>query len=189
MSLPILAVVLADPRGVIGAVYGAEYVEGTLPLAILTLGQLVNLGTGSSAYLLIMTGHQDTWLKISGSAFLLNLLLNWILIPVLGATGAAVATAIAVAVLFTTALFQVRRRLRLWPYDRRYLKGAAAFATALAAMVLWPEWVRVAGGVEVILQLVVAAIVAGTVLAALRLDEEDRELARLVHGRARQLLG
>ena len=77
------------------AIFGGEFSAGYTVLLILLLGQLINSFSGPVAVILNMTGHHhDTarWYLVSAVT---NIGLNFALIPVYGAEGAAIATVIA----------------------------------------------------------------------------------------------
>lgn len=73
--------------------FGAEFIEGQTALIILSVGYLVNAMTGSVGLLLNMTRHANLSAATVGCSALLNVLLNFILIPKWGVNGAAIATA------------------------------------------------------------------------------------------------
>ena len=60
---------------------------------ILTIGQSVNAVSGSVGYILQMTGKEIVFQNIVTASVMLNIILNIILIPLFGITGAAVASA------------------------------------------------------------------------------------------------
>jgi O-antigen/teichoic acid export membrane protein len=74
-------------------IFGRDFAQGQTALAILTVGQLVNVATGSVGYLLIMTGHEREAAKGMAVSALLNIALNAALIPTWGLEGAATAGA------------------------------------------------------------------------------------------------
>ena len=78
--------------------FGDEFVVAKWAMIVLAIGQLVNVGAGSVGYLLTMTGHHNQCAKVLGVSALMNVLLNWVGIPTLGVFGAALATAISMAV-------------------------------------------------------------------------------------------
>lgn len=99
MFLPALLVavgliVFAEP--VLG-LFGPEFVAARWAMTALIVGQLVNVGAGSVGYLLMMTGHHNQCAHVMGWSALVNLLLNLIGIPLLGIAGAALATAVSMA--------------------------------------------------------------------------------------------
>lgn len=78
--------------------FGSEFIAARWSMSILILGQLVNVGAGSVGYLMQMTGHHQKCASVLGCSAILNLILNSILIPTLGIMGAAIATAVTMAI-------------------------------------------------------------------------------------------
>ncbi|MEB3273636.1 MAG: flippase [Prochlorothrix sp.] len=78
--------------------FGPQFVAGALELKILVVGQVVSALCGSVAYLMSMTGHQNRSVVVFGSAAVLNIVLNAVLIPWVGAMGAAIATGFTMVV-------------------------------------------------------------------------------------------
>lgn len=130
--LPGAALCLLFPGAAVAAVFGEDYLPATVPLFILVLGQLVNAASGAVGYLLMMSGRSSLWLALSLVALGADCVLNVLLIPRYGLRGAALATALSVAVLFLSGLIAVRRSLRLWPYDQRFFGVAATAALVFA---------------------------------------------------------
>jgi O-antigen/teichoic acid export membrane protein len=181
--LPLFLVICFVPREIMTVVFGSKYENGYLPLVILAVGQLINVGTGAVGLLLIMTGHQNHWFLISAVMLFTNIALNWLLIPRLGLVGAALGTVCAVGGLFSLGLFQVKRSLGLWPYDGRYLKGLLATALSAAALFLLGLVDVGSQMVKLLLTLIVSSGVFVTTLLLLGLDSEDRDFIRLVRAR------
>ena len=77
--------------------FGAEFVAARWSMTVLILGQLVNVGSGSVGYLMGMTGHHRQSAFVLGCSAVLNIILNAILIPIFGIMGAAIATALTMA--------------------------------------------------------------------------------------------
>jgi len=108
--IPVLIFVLMG-ESILGWVFGAEYMLGAVPLAILALGQLANAGFGSVGALLNMTGHERDAMKGMIAAIVVNLVLNLTLIPPFGMMGAATATTVSFVVWNAILWLYVRRRL------------------------------------------------------------------------------
>lgn len=179
MSLPVFAMLCVFPREILTLVFDSRYESGWLPLVILSLGQLVNVGTGAVGPLLVMTGHPTRWSVLSGVALAANVLLNWYLVPRFGLAGAALGTALSLSGLFLVGLLQVRKKLGLWPYDRRYLKGLAGACVAAVGLLILRNFFPVQSLPRLILA---GGFSVGVFLAAiwgLGLDREDREFIRL----------
>lgn len=78
--------------------FGPEFVAGGPILAILLVGQLVNVVTGSVGYLLMMSGNENTVRNISIGSAIFLLILMLLLAPSLGGVGAAIASSAVLAV-------------------------------------------------------------------------------------------
>ncbi|NEP41800.1 MAG: hypothetical protein F6K35_22225 [Okeania sp. SIO2H7] len=74
-------------------IFGSEFMAASWQLKILVLGNLINALCGSVGYLMMMTGYQNKSLKVFVCAAVLNIALNAIAIPLMGALGAAIVTA------------------------------------------------------------------------------------------------
>lgn len=76
------------------SIFGPEFVQARSILIILCLSNLLNAATGPVGLLLNMTNYERTNAAVIGFGAILNLILNFILIPPFGAEGAAIATSI-----------------------------------------------------------------------------------------------
>lgn len=183
VTLPLFLVFAFASHEIMQVAFGAEYTSGALPLLVLSIGQLVNVATGAVGYLLLMTGRQNRWLAIISIMLVIDIVLNATLIPPLGQLGAALSTTVTVCGLYIVGLFDVRSQLKLWPYDRRYFKGAIAAILTVAALVL----VRILISAPALLMLALLAATSATVFfGALFIagpDEDDRELIELVRAK------
>jgi len=90
--------------------YGAQFTQAQQALAILALGQLVNVGMGLNSVLLMMTGHERDSARAVAVSAGAAILLNLILIPRWGMVGAAISTAIGVVLLNVLATLALYRK-------------------------------------------------------------------------------
>ena len=111
-ALPIILLLLLVPEWIL-SLFGADFVEGSIVLRVLALGQLVNVATGSVTYLLMMTGHERLMRNNVIFSALLNLVGNIVLVPVFGAIGAAVSTAFSLMFMNIISFVLVHKRLRI----------------------------------------------------------------------------
>jgi O-antigen/teichoic acid export membrane protein len=100
---------------VLGAL-GDEFTVGADILRIHIAGQLVNAAMGCVGFLMTMTGHERQASAIMAMAALLNVVANYLLIPVYGATGAAWATAGSIALWNIVMTIAVYRNLGFAPF-------------------------------------------------------------------------
>jgi len=186
VGAPLFLSLFFAPTEVLTIVFGHEYAIGALPLVILVAGQVVNLATGPVGNLLIMTGRQKPWVLVTAFAFLANVMLNIILIPRFGLTGAAVATSVATSASFLGGLLIVSLSLGLWPYDRRILKGLSAAALTIAALYA-QSYFDIANPLARfgLIMLISISVFLGALLV-FRLDDEDRDLIEMVKLQVRE---
>lgn len=114
LVLPIIAIMLLFPDFIMG-LFGDEFVVAGDLLAIMAVGQFINVATGSVGYLLNMSGHERDFRKVTMFAGPLTIILSYVFIVQWGVTGAAVATAVGLSLQNIGALFMVRKRLGFWP--------------------------------------------------------------------------
>ncbi|HCX67714.1 MAG TPA: hypothetical protein DHK64_09320, partial [Rhodobiaceae bacterium] len=91
--------------------FGANFDAGYPVLCVLMLGFLARAATGSTEYLLNMTGNQNAVGWTYGVAAVANIALNFLLVPSFGLMGAAIATAISIVTSTLWLAVIVRRRL------------------------------------------------------------------------------
>jgi len=72
--------------------------------------------------MITMTGRPQYSLSINLTAAILNIALNFTLIPIYGITGAALASLITVAAANCVRVMLVYRTLKMHPYDWSYVK-------------------------------------------------------------------
>jgi O-antigen/teichoic acid export membrane protein len=110
-------------------IFGRDYAAGIVSLQILGLAMLLNTGTGNNAVALLMGGGSRENLAVNAGALALNVCLNLVLIPRLGAAGAALAWAASIAFTsLTTSLF-LHRRTGLLPFGAGY--AVVVFSTVV----------------------------------------------------------
>lgn len=112
-ALPVALIFIFAGGAVVGWVFGPEFIIAHLPLAILSIGQLINAGFGSVGFLLNMTGYEDVVAHILWQTALVNIALNIILIPLYDTAGAGVATSASLALWNMLLYRQVRDRIGL----------------------------------------------------------------------------
>lgn len=110
-AMPIGLGLIFGGAWVLQFLYGPDLVQGHTALAILSIGQLVNVGMGSVGLVLTMTGHERDALFCIGISGVLNLVLSVLLIPSWGVQGAAVAGSASLILWNILMAFAAYRRL------------------------------------------------------------------------------
>ena len=182
-SLPFFAalIVLAVP---ILELFGPVYAAGATALVILAAGRLFHTSAGPLGPLLNMSGRPYITMLNNFVVTLLNIGLGVALIPRYGMTGAAISTAVSLAVLNVVCLVEVRAIFGLYPFRRDTVAmfGSAVFAVvATLPVAFFPSWPTPLAQVAVAGSILFLAY--GLAMRAVGLSHEDRELFAV--GRAR----
>lgn len=93
------------------SVWGSQFSSGWAILIILSVGQFVNVATGSVGYLLIMTGHEKQFKNNVMITSTITVLLYLLFIPVFGVLGAAIGQTLGVTLQNCRAYWLVYKRL------------------------------------------------------------------------------
>lgn len=109
-SMPVVAVMLIFPGFLMG-LFGEGFIGGALLLQVLAIGQFINVLTGSVGYLLTMSGHERDLRNTLLIVAPISVVITFILVPLYGAFGAALSTALAVGAQNLLAVYWVKRRL------------------------------------------------------------------------------
>ncbi|MBP6414626.1 MAG: flippase [Bacteroidia bacterium] len=93
-TLPFTILIIIFPEWIL-SFFGKEFEQASTALIILSIGNFFSSITGSVGILLQMTGHQKPYNTIILFAAFTSIILNIILVPRIGITGAAIASAAA----------------------------------------------------------------------------------------------
>jgi O-antigen/teichoic acid export membrane protein len=120
-------------RRVLGAIYGGYYRDAYLPLVILGIGNLVNVGAGSCAITLAMTGGQKLVMKVTLASSVLAILSEVVLLRGFGLAGAAVGVCLGVVIQNVSWVMLVKAHTGVWSHaSPRYVGSAAHFVLQTA---------------------------------------------------------
>lgn len=103
---------------IMGFLFGDYYREGATILALLSVGQFVNVWVGPCGQALMMTGHQGFALAITVAGGLLMIVLGVGAVGPYGTTGVAVATAVGIAVTNVAYWLGARYKVGLWTHPK-----------------------------------------------------------------------
>lgn len=114
-SFPILFLSVMFPELILG-IFGKEFEVASLALIILCIGQFVNAFSGSVGYILQMMGEEKIFQKIIFIALIINIGLNYILIPKYGIEGAAIASMISMISWNIKSIVFIKKKFQLKTY-------------------------------------------------------------------------
>ncbi len=116
LGLPVAIAFFFMGESIIRWLYGAEYSSAVyLPLVIMAAGHVLNVFFGSVGLLLVMSDHETDTLRSQAVAVTVNVVACALLIPTLGAVGAALGTVAGLVTWNVLLGIQVYRRLGIRP--------------------------------------------------------------------------
>jgi O-antigen/teichoic acid export membrane protein len=121
LTLPAILTFFFFPRQVLTTLFSAPYGQAGTALAILVAAEFMHTTLGPNEQALIAHGATRAVFAGYGTAAVLNIILNAVLIPRMGISGAAAATGISLVVLnlcFSSVLYF---RFKVHPFERRLL--------------------------------------------------------------------
>ncbi|GBE18160.1 stage V sporulation protein B [archaeon BMS3Abin16] len=136
LNLPVLLIMVFFSPQVMNLMFGPEYIAGYLALSILATGLFTGTLSFAPYYLLTMSKNTRTIFFISIVATLINVVLNWVLIPVYGLVGAAMATAATYLVNLVLLLAYSWHIMRISPFSTGLMKSIPAGLLSMAAVYL-----------------------------------------------------
>lgn len=135
LSWPVFLTLALFPDVLLGW-FGPGFERGSTQLTILALAMMVSVAAGNVGTLLLMSGHAGQATLNTAVALATNVTVNLLLIPRIGATGAAVAWAAAIAVENGLGLLAVTRRLHVRGHGRRFWAVGTTVAVVVVATAL-----------------------------------------------------
>jgi O-antigen/teichoic acid export membrane protein len=131
VTLPIFLIFVLFPDTVLSLLFGSQYIGAATALQFLALGFFVHVFLGPNASTLMAMGKTKILMGASLASAVLNVVLNVSLIPQIGITGAAIATAsslVLVNVVVSTKLYTLSG---IHPFTKNYLKPIIASITLI----------------------------------------------------------
>jgi O-antigen/teichoic acid export membrane protein len=120
-SLPILLVLIIFSKPILGF-FGDEFRLGYLALIYLCISRFVNAISGSVGYIMQMTDQQKVFQNILIIAFVINLILNYLLIPKYSYDGAAIASSLSMIFWNIALVLIIKTKLGFWTFYNPFSK-------------------------------------------------------------------
>jgi O-antigen/teichoic acid export membrane protein len=165
--------------------FGEEFTAAYLALVIVAVGQLINYSTGVTVDVIRMIGRSGLMLANTVLDVTTYVTLNLVLVPRYGLTGAALAAAIQLSSSNVVRAVEVWVISRMHPYSRGFAKPLLAGLGAVGAVWAARQLLHLHPALDEVLELLVLAATYLGLLAALRLDPDDRVVLKRLLGRLR----
>jgi len=108
-TVPLATILMIFPKFFMG-LYGTEFLIGFEVLRWLIIGRIVNALSGSVGNLMQMSGQQKTYMNILLVGAVINVILNYNLIPKYGINGAAFASVASLSFWNLSMVYMVKRK-------------------------------------------------------------------------------
>jgi len=108
-TIPLAIILLTFPKFFMG-LYGSEFLIGFEVLRWLIIGRIVNALSGSVGNLMQMSGQQKIYMNILIIGSVINVVLNYFLIPIYGIKGAAISSVVSLSFWNLTMVYMVKRK-------------------------------------------------------------------------------
>ena len=184
LSLPVFCVLILFAPGIL-SIFGSDFTRGTLALKIIAIGQITIAMAGPVGFVLIMTGRQNLNLVNSIVLAASNVVLNILLIPGYGMTGAALAATLSISSINLLRIIQVKLIHGFTPFRFDLYKPVAAGAAASLAMYIANRYLNWTDIPRTIALCAAFLIIYLAVLYALGLGEELGILREVLKRRRR----
>ena len=135
LLLPGFLLMALFSESIIRIMFGAEYVGGATALSILAFAFFLASVLGPANYILQTYGKTKIVMKGYFIGAGVNFALNFLLIPIYGINGAAIATGFSYALMGVLYLFSVWHHEKMLPFRMNHLKPA--FASIIAVLITY----------------------------------------------------
>jgi len=121
-NLPLFLIIILFPGAIINILFGSNYIIAENALRILIIGYFISSLSYVSGNLVGMMGKSKLILMNIVVTSIINLILNFILVPKYGINGAAISTSIVWVILSLALLFEANYYTKIIPLKRKLIK-------------------------------------------------------------------
>jgi O-antigen/teichoic acid export membrane protein len=122
MTLPLFVTLVLLPELVIGIVFSQEYADAAPILVVLSIGFFTNSAFGRSRETLSALGDTTITMFVNLASFVVNIVLNILLIPTYGVIGAALASVLSFLALNSTIVLVLKWKYSITPFSKETIK-------------------------------------------------------------------
>lgn len=122
LTLPVFLVFLLFPEATLNFLFGSRYVDAASALQILSIGFFISTAFGPNGVTLVSMGKTRLLTWSAAVAVVANIILNIILIPPMGISGAAIATTSSLAIRNILVSVSLYIHSGIHPFTRNYIK-------------------------------------------------------------------
>lgn len=173
LIVPVFLLMVLFSNWILDLMFGQEFVRGAMALSILAFGYLIVSVVGPTGQVLQAYGRTRVLMGMSFFGAGINVVLNYVLIPIYGVNGAAVATGTSLAAMNVLHLAVVYRIAGLQPFRRTYLKPLTASILAVAIVYAVTRYIVGVSLIALVGMFVVFIVLYFFLLLAMKSFERD----------------
>ena len=172
IALPIAMGTTLIADKIILLIYGNQFADSISALQILIWALVFTSITPVLTHLLTAIGKQKLNTLSSALCAVLNIILNFILIPILSYNGAAIATVISSIIFFISSFYFVSKHIHVLPVHKMFIKP-------VISVLLMGVFVYHFDNINIFLLVFFAAVVYSVMLLALKtFSKEDKDIVK-----------
>ena len=190
LTIPLAVLLIVFSKKVIEIFFGTNYYLASIPLSILAATLLVFSLSRPSFNVLLMLNKTKTLIKISGLIIIIDIILNFILIPISikycqnGIYGASIATGISFIILSILTMKYAKKYTKISLFDKTTFKIALSGILASIPLIIIKSIVKNQNLLEIIIYLILFGIIYISCLFVLKcFDEEDKKIYLAIKGK------
>jgi O-antigen/teichoic acid export membrane protein len=187
ISFPVFLSLLFFP-GFFLHFFGAQFVQASICLSILVIAHLFSSISGLPSSIIFMSGRSDITFKNNSAMLLLNVLLNYLLIPQYGIMGAAIATGISLVLIAFVRITEVYYLMKINPFKKYLWKPVTAGIISVAFILSLRKCFLIEGDALLITLLFTFFFMYYSLVYLFKLNEEDIYLTSIIKKKAESLL-
>ena len=135
LMFPTFLLTALFPEQIIKILFGAEYITGATALSILVCGYVIHAAVGPTGAILRTYKRTKTVMMVDYIGATMNFLLNFLLIPIYGVSGAAIATGFSLAFVYILTFVFAYKAAKIQPFQLSHLK--IILASSIAVFVVY----------------------------------------------------
>lgn len=176
-----LAWLILYGKELITVFFTESYSTAYLSLVILSIGYLINSCIYTSRDILLLFDKTKVIFYATVLSCILNIVLNFLLIPSLSMTGAALATAISLTLLSLILFFQTKKETKSNPFRKRIFFAGLLISIAAFLTYNITKIIKLEQKILLIVSIIILTLLSlALVYISGILEKEDRDMARTV---------
>lgn len=185
INLPVCLVLVMYPNAVINMLFGSEYIEAGNALRLLSLAALIYSMSMLSATIINLFEKTKYHILNAGAATLVGVLLNYLLIPVYGIVGSAIAMLVTFALYTSLLITETYLISGYLPFHRGMLKAAVSGVISIAAVYYLTKFLFATTNIWILtpMFLIFIAVYALLLLVLKGLGEEDIMILKAIEAK------